>query len=501
MLFAEHNAGELAALSHDGEFVAAALGSVMKLWRLRDHELLETLTGTIINDLAFDSDNRLAIAYGALGDIRFWDPHTGRPIQPLRNENQFWASRLAFNPDPRSKELATTQGRVVSLWDLKSGTEQQLQRDDSSKLSALVYADDGTFLATASNSGVLTVWDTQKRKIVFSARRGEKGVPIATSFLPKDPNRRIVYTRGQEVILERWQKGFDREDLLLHHPAGVRGVAFLLQDGLVIAAAEDGSLTGWDVNTGRQRILKRFAEGPPKALQFSPDGHILAVASPGNTLRLVDAQSGADLKTLTGFQGEITALAFNAEGSRLAAGSTEKWFYVWDLSDGVLSFSGPTDAEVRGFAFASDGLRLAVGSGRGLVQVWDLRSQKRTRDMGFTLPVVHLAFQPDGPLLASLHSEGVAYLWNVVADPRKPKHSPDIALGVPSCLAFSPDGRRLATADEHGSIYLSDPESGRVYLSLRGSGSRAVALAFSPDGHRLACAHADGSIRIWNGTP
>ena len=64
-----------------------------------------------------------------------------------------------------------------------------------------------------------------------------------------------------------------------------------------------------------------------------------------------------------------------------------------------------------------------------------------------------------------------------------------------SSIALSADGRTLATGDEDGTIRLRDPETGRVLMNLRGHESDVLRLAFSPDGRRLA------SVGIHNRPP
>jgi WD40 repeat protein len=73
--------------------------------------------------------------------------------------------------------------------------------------------------------------------------------------------------------------------------------------------------------------------------------------------------------------------------------------------------------------------------------------------------------------------------------------------GSVRCLAYSPDGTRIASGGLDDTIKVWDPSNGQEALTLRGHTGPIWELAFSPDGHRIASASEDGTVKIWDGTP
>ena len=263
-----------------------------------------------------------------------------------------------------------------------------------------------------------------------------------------------------------------------------------------LPAVPDGEFPTWNLPEGAVVRLGKGRMGESdRAISFSPDGRLLAVAS-GIGVWLYDVDAP---ERLTLLPVELAnSVSFSPDGTTLASGSGFNEggkITLWDVATGSQTSTLEEDWWVKNVEFSPDGRNIAsIGGGR--VGVWDVATGTRTATLqGLTSPSLSVAFSPDGTTLASGAEDGTASLWDLTTGTNTATFEGHG--GYVQSVAFSPDGRTFASGDQDGSIRLWDVASGRISAILL-HGSHVNCVSFSPDGATLGSGGLDGSVKLWD---
>jgi WD40 repeat protein/serine/threonine protein kinase len=459
--------------------------------------------------VAFSPDGR-RLAVGNKGDVTLWDWKGGQILHTLAGDENQQVS-VAFNRDGR---LATGDwAGKIKLWDTAAGSELPGTFPETRRpISALAFNDDGGRLATASFDRCVFVWDTATRERVHTLRHTH-GVVLGVAFTPD--GRRLASV-GEDKTVHVWDAETGREVLSLRGHTGTCGCLAFSKDGRRLASAsEDKTIRVWDASPLQgdegQEALTMPDSNEIWSLAVSPDGEKIASAGWSLPVKVRNVRTGLDSVEFPGLRTIVFCVAWDDQRIAAAGGDGARFTVkVWDAQTRGEVFSLP---EVRGgtewmtVAFSHDGRYLVTGSKDGKVQVWDAENGQPVGMLGTHLrQILGVVFSHDGKHLASSSGDGKIKVWAWdPAGPGQKQKPPEFECesrvpGVYVNVAFSPDGRWLATCGEGHTVKIRDAKTGRELETLHGHTEDVCALAFSPDGRWLATAGEDTTIRIWDAT-
>lgn len=248
------------------------------------------------------------------------------------------------------------------------------------------------------------------------------------------------------------------------------------------------------------------------AVAFSPGGSTLAVALLDGAVKLWDPATGKELKTLEGHTKSVNDVAFSPDGKALATGGEDQLVKVWDPAKGkeLLALQGHPEP-VCSLGFIGEGKTLLSSGVDGTVKLWDVRTGKECATIGCQPEKGRagaVAVSPDGKRFAVAQSNRKVTLWDAAEGKRLATlagHTESVL-----CLAFSPDGKTLASGcmawldlgvDTQGEVRFWDAATGKEAGVLRGEQQGPNdfhGLTFSPDGAVLATASGSGHLALWD---
>jgi WD40 repeat protein len=571
--------GSVVAFSPAGDMLAAGgyYHQQIRLFSAKTGEIIRELSQNG-RSLAFSADGKRLVSGGKDGIVHVWNPVTGELLRELKGHTGALFA-VAISADGKliasggGGDSTTPQANEVRLWNAESGEEIARLEEDEGNLQGLkgwiyhlAFSRDGKTLAVCSPYAV-RIWDVVRRKQThrleqssyaaeFSPTSGH--VALAGKFgfydpatgeqvtalqgdlseaqcLSCSPDGKLLATGDRKGRVQLWSTSSGKE--IIHgggHQLGVRGVA-ITPDGSVAASVSrgDGTIRLWGLAGGTE--LRKFdVEWKGPDVWWSREGSDVFIPNYGrdvvgwtydNRVHFWDLATGNQRTLTLGQRDEdrATGLTLSRDGTKLAIlfsdySRTNIRLYEVD-GERELGKIEPfrdrssSDPWISEIVFSPDAKQLALGlsmrsspraAAEDTIQLWDvsaggelIRSFRRDENAPG-----RLAFSPDGKLLASAATGSApVQLWRVsdgslvrsLAEKDK-----DRSWYESSPLAFSPDGQTLAAATKGLEIIIWEVATGGEQRRLKGHSQAVTALAFAPDGKTLLSGSEDATLLLWD---
>jgi WD40 repeat protein len=328
----------------DGErFVTGGFDGTVRVWlgihKTLDWVRIESDTSEM-HDAALSPDGTMIATAQADGSVQLWD-RQGSLIRtwsmPPRNE--FDIMHVAWHPS--GSRLLGSGGQAAVEWDVATGTETRVFKDQGPAMLHAIYAPDGERIATAGADGTVKLRDARTGAV--TATLPHQGKPVR--FMDFDATGESLITADKVHIIRLWQVATATEIRRLGaHRQEIRTVRLSPDGTRIVLAPRDKSAEIWSAETGALQVKLEGHDNEVNSAVFSPDSHLVATASDDRSVKLWDAASGTPLWTIDLQQAQGHSVEFSPDG-RYLLGTTKRSARIWPAG-----YEQRSSRELRTFA-------------------------------------------------------------------------------------------------------------------------------------------------------
>jgi NACHT domain- and WD repeat-containing protein len=505
--------------STNDRVVVAGKGNMLTVWdisKLSKPKRVHQLRGhnRPVNACCFSPDGKRIASAGEEGEIKLWDPETGKLIETSSTKHESAVWRLKYFKDGKTIVSASEDGKL-KLWNSTNLQEQgELTGTESEPIWAIDVSPNGEWIISGSQDNTLKLWSVKEKCKTFDFGGHADEVWGCRFF----PNGMQAISASWDRTLRVWdinsaiKVGEKQSDSGNRLPAGHSGKvlcsAFSPDDAIVVSGSWDGWIRIWDSETGFEIKSFKACNGYVTSLSFSRNGKWLIVGSDDGELKLFDPTNGSEASSVQAHTAQVCSIAVSGNGTHIMSSSRDGFLHIWDISNNKLELRrelGGKKKRLESCAFSGDGQLAVAGTEKGTIQTWDVDTQEQGKLIrAHTASVLWCMFYPrgDSRILLSASADETLKLWdlskpNLVA--KYVGHTSGVQTG-----SFSQDGVRIVSSSWDKSLRIWDTNTGQTLCTMIGHSNELQDGRFSSTGKRVVSGSLDGTIRLWDsqdGTP
>ena len=457
-----------------------------------------------VRSVAFSPDRRIFASSGTDNTIRLWDLQTRSELgQPLREHTAPVVS-LAFSPKEPSILASGAQDAKILLWNIDNHKVVGQLLGHRQAIASIAFSPNADILVSGSYDQTVIVWNLRAGKpicqspvqngAVYSVSISEDGLSVAAAV-----------GGGLVIALDPRTCALIGPAMDAHLPGGALAVSYDPSGKALIAGYAYGKLVLWDAQTHEQRspAVSAHDQGGIRAIGFAGNDGLVLAASEDSTISLWSPTlARRDGAPLLGARSEVLCIAVHPSGSIVASGTRDGTVFLWDLnSTSALGREiAALSTKIHEIALGppDDGTIVAATEG-GTLDLIDLDQRHSQVQLSPKQGVVwSVRFAPNGELFATGYNNGNAMLWNTAS--KQPTGAPiQTSRGPVYSVAFQPGSNVVCLGVDNGRpVVLDTHQWGTSHLNLTGYKTSFSEVAYSPDGYLLAWADSNNRVVFWN---